>query len=128
MFFGKATNGAGKFSEEEIDRLAEHEMNGRQVRYLSPFLAKMCIQLTLPLLDQECDQQCTVHRARERIPVVHRARGRCARSRDGLALLQRTQADECVIRFRLGQGDVFENLKNGDHDRDRMYLILLPNV
>ena len=34
MFFGKATSGAGKFSEEDIDRLAEHKMNGRQVRYL----------------------------------------------------------------------------------------------
>ena len=93
------------------------------------------MQLTLPLLDQECDQQCTVHRAGEQLPVVHRARGCCARSRDGLALLQHTQIDECVIRFHLVQGDIdgcesllesFENLKNSDHDL--MYSILPPNV
>ena len=106
MFFGKATSGAGKFNEEDIDRLAVHEMNGRQVRYSACLLAATYIPLTLPLLDQECDQQCTVHRAGERFPIVHRARGRCARSRDGLALLQHTQADECVIRFRLVQGDI----------------------
>ncbi|ETW80179.1 AAA+-type ATPase [Heterobasidion irregulare TC 32-1] len=43
MFFGKATSGAEKFNEEDIDRLAVHEMNGRQIK--NAISSAQCIAL-----------------------------------------------------------------------------------
>lgn len=83
-FFGKALKNA-TISEDEFNRLAEHKMNGRQVRDGFPLVYLSIADAESTYLDQEHCQQCTIHSHGSGGAIVVGARRCCARRCERLA-------------------------------------------